>query len=100
MSKRTKAGANKSCPGTAREPPPPPAPPAPQKKDTNDLPIILHPERLFTRQKEANFPSARMNATKEYNPRMWPSSRVPQGGLFNERKFQYSQETTDLIRCK
>lgn len=46
-------------------------------------------------------PSPRENSIKKGDePRMWPSARIPQGGLFHTPKFQYSQETADLIRCK
>uniref|UniRef100_A0A1A9WFB3 Uncharacterized protein n=1 Tax=Glossina brevipalpis TaxID=37001 RepID=A0A1A9WFB3_9MUSC len=31
-------------------------------------------------------------------PRLWPSSRIPQGGLFHTPKYSYSKETADLIR--
>lgn len=90
MSKKTEV-TNKHSANTARNP---------TKKTNETLPIIPCPEQLFTHQQQKGFPSGEMAAKKEFNPRMWPSARVPQGGLFHAPKFQYSPETTDLIRCK
>ena len=33
-------------------------------------------------------------------PKLWPSERIPQGGLFHAPKFEYSKETADLLKCK
>lgn len=33
-------------------------------------------------------------------PRLWPSERIPQGGLFHTPKVEYSKETADLLKCK
>lgn len=29
---------------------------------------------------------------------LWPSERIPQGGLFHCPKIEYSQETADLLK--
>lgn len=32
--------------------------------------------------------------------RLWPSERIPHGGLFHTPKIEYSKETADLLKCK
>uniref|UniRef100_A0A1A9Z3G9 Uncharacterized protein n=1 Tax=Glossina pallidipes TaxID=7398 RepID=A0A1A9Z3G9_GLOPL len=36
--------------------------------------------------------------TDNVETRIWPSTRIPQGGLFHTPKYEYSKETADLIR--
>jgi len=35
---------------------------------------------------------------EQSTPILWPSERIPQGGLFHSAKVQYSPETADLIK--
>lgn len=59
------------------------------------------PQREQQQQQIPQKPTTSLQVTKkEDEPRFWPSARIPQGGLFHSPKFQYSQETADLIRCK
>lgn len=45
-------------------------------------------------------PPPTTKSTTEDEPRLWPSERIPQGGLFHTPKIQYSKETADLLKCK
>ncbi|XP_075163742.1 UPF0193 protein EVG1 homolog [Haematobia irritans] len=42
--------------------------------------------------------TSRTKSMDKTDPIMWPSERVPQGGLFHAPKFQYSKETSDLLK--
>lgn len=40
------------------------------------------------------------NSSSKSEPKLWPSERIPQGGLFHTPKVEYSKETADLLKCK
>lgn len=72
-------------------------------KKLKKVTIIAPPEKLKPQTKDdyQRKPSPQDNSKKkEEKPRLWPSARIPQGGLFHTAKFKYSPETADLIRCK
>lgn len=55
--------------------------------------------KFKTSSQEGNM-NISMNSATENQPKMWPSERIPQGGLFHTPKIQYSKETADLLKCK